>query len=129
SVRGRGFAPASIVLWNGASRPTTLVSSTELRATIDAADILSIGTASVAVQTPPPGGGTSGTLTFTVDAPPSLSVSAASVAAGAAETVTLAGGLGGSSDWIALAAVGAPDSSVLQWTYVGAGVTTRTWTV
>ena len=43
--------------------------------------------------------------------------------------MTLANGLGGATDWLALAAVGASDGSYLQWTYVGAGVTTRTWTV
>jgi len=43
--------------------------------------------------------------------------------------VTLTNGLGGSTDWLALAAVGAADATYLQWTYVGAGVTTRTWTV
>ena len=44
-------------------------------------------------------------------------------------TVTLSGGAGGASDWLAFAATGALDTGYLQWTYVGAGVTTRTWTV
>ena len=44
-------------------------------------------------------------------------------------TVTLTGSPGGPLDWLALAAVGAPDTSYLQYTYVGAGVITRTWTV
>jgi len=43
--------------------------------------------------------------------------------------VTLSNGLGGEWDWLALAAVGSPDTSNVQWIYVGAGVTTRTWTV
>ena len=34
-----------------------------------------------------------------------------------------------SKDWIALAAAGAADRTYLQWTYVGAGVTNRTWTI
>ena len=59
----------------------------------------------------------------------SLAVDASTVPRGAPITVTLTGGLGGSADWLALAAVGAPNTSFLQWTYVGAGVTTRTWTV
>jgi hypothetical protein len=58
-----------------------------------------------------------------------LSVSATNVASGASVTVTLTGGAGGSLDWMSLAAVGAPDSSYVQYTYVGAGITTRTWTV
>src|SRR6266545_4668393 len=36
---------------------------------------------------------------------------------------------GGSSDWLALATVGAPNTSYLQYVYVGTGVTDRTWTV
>ena len=44
-------------------------------------------------------------------------------------TATLTGGTGGSYDWLVLAPVGAANSTVLQWTYVGAGITTRTWTV
>ena len=62
---------------------------------------------------------------------PSLSPGATSVAAGAAVTVTLTGGAGGSTDWLSIVPVGAPDTggSSVQWTYVGAGVTNRTWTV
>ena len=129
SVIGSGFTSSSFVLWNGTGRSTTFVSSMELRAAITASDIATAGAAHVAVQTPPPGGGTSAALTFTIKAPPSLSVSATTVNAGAPVTVTLADGLGGTNDWLALAPVGSADSNVLQWTYVGAGAATRTWTV
>jgi len=129
TVTGSGFVPASIVLWNGASRPTTFISTTQIRAAIGAADIVSTGTAQVAVRTPSPGGGTSGSLTMTIAVPPSLTPSATSVAAGTAVTVMLVGGAGGSSDWLALAPAGAPDTSYVQWTYVGAGVSDRAWTV
>jgi subtilisin family serine protease len=60
---------------------------------------------------------------------PTLTVSATTVAPGGQVTVTLTNSPGGAQDWLALAAVGAPSSSYLQWTYVGAGVTSRTWTV
>jgi hypothetical protein len=43
--------------------------------------------------------------------------------------VTLTNSQGGAKDWLALVTVGAPGTSYLQWVYVGAGVTTRTWTV
>jgi hypothetical protein len=72
---------------------------------------------------------TSPAVTVVGTAPPALSVSTTSVMAGGSVTTTLTNGLGGTSDWIALAATGAPDGTYLQWTYVGAGVTTRTWTV
>ena len=64
-----------------------------------------------------------------VTATPTLTVSATSVAPGAQVTMTLTNGPGGSTDWLALAATTAPNTSYLQYTYVGAGVTTRTWTV
>jgi len=44
-------------------------------------------------------------------------------------TVTLTNGLGGPFDWIALADASAPNTFYVTYTYVGSGVTTRTWTV
>jgi hypothetical protein len=44
-------------------------------------------------------------------------------------TVTLTNGLGGAGDWIALAQASATNGSYITYTYVGAGVATRTWTV
>jgi hypothetical protein len=43
--------------------------------------------------------------------------------------VTLTNGFGGSTDWLALAPTGAPSTGYLLWIYVGAGATSRTWTV
>ena len=43
--------------------------------------------------------------------------------------MTLTNGVGGNQDWLGLAASGAPNTSYLTYTYVGAGVATRTWTV
>ena len=63
-----------------------------------------------------------------MDPPPSLAVNATSVSGNTPVTVTLSNGLGGSTDWLGVAAAGAPDTSYLQWTYVGTGVTDRTWT-
>ena len=66
TVNGSSFAPTSIVRWNGASRPTTLVSATQLRAVIDAADLATAGASSVSVLTPAPGGGASTIRNFTI---------------------------------------------------------------
>jgi hypothetical protein len=129
TVNGSSFVASSVVQWNGTPRTTTFVSSTKLTATITAADIATAGTAQVTVVTPAPGGGTSTPFTFTISLSPVLTISAASVVTGASETMTLTGGLGGAQDWLTLAATGAPNTSYLQWVYVGAGVTTRTWTV
>ncbi|HEY7509103.1 MAG TPA: hypothetical protein VIG50_02575, partial [Vicinamibacteria bacterium] len=61
--------------------------------------------------------------------PPTLAVSAEAVALGQAVTVALANGAGGALDWLALAPEGSPSDQVSEWTYVGAGVASRTWTV
>jgi len=128
-VIGTGFSTFSVVQWNGADRPTRLISTTKLEATIPNSDLLAVGTALVSVNTPAPGGGTSSALAFTIDPTASLSVSASAVAPGGSATVTLTNGFGGSDDWLALARTDAVGTNVVQYTYVGAGVTTRTWTV
>jgi subtilisin len=129
TVTGTGFDASSQALWNGTARPTQLVNSTKLYASISAADVAAVGTATVRVTTPPLGGGTSSALTFTIDPPPTLTVNVSNVSPGASVTMTLTNGLGGANDWLALAATSAPDTSYVTWTPVGAGVTTRTWTV
>jgi subtilisin family serine protease len=130
TVTGNAFVPWSVVLWNGVARPTTFVSTTQIRAAIAAADIASTGVAQIAVRTPAPGGGISVALPLSIDPPPILTPSATTVAAGAAISVTLSGGAGGPTDWLSLAPVGAPEvGGAVQWIYVGANVTNRTWTV
>ena len=129
TVNGAGFVASSVVKWNGAARATTFVSATQLRAAIDAADISAVGQASVTVVSPSPGGGTSNATTFSATPPPVLTVSATSVAPGASVTATLTNGAGGGQDWLALASTASANTSYVTFTYVGAGVTTRTWTV
>lgn len=50
TVNGNNFNGASRVLWNGADRPTTFVSKTQLQAFIPAPDIAAEGSASVQVR-------------------------------------------------------------------------------
>jgi YVTN family beta-propeller protein len=59
TVNGTNFVNGSVVHWNGSGRPTTYVSDRELVATVTANDIAAVGTASVTVVNPTPGGGTS----------------------------------------------------------------------
>ena len=129
TVNGNGFVPSSVVRWNGSARTTSYVSSTRLTASIGAADIASTGTAQITVVSPTPGGGTSGVATFVIGPPPTLTVSATTVAPGASVTVTLTNGLGGQWDWLGLAGANSPNTLYILFTYVGGGVTTRTWTV
>jgi hypothetical protein len=70
TVDGANFVGSSIVRWNGSDRPTTFVDAGRLLATIAATDIAFATPASVAVFTPAPGGGTSGSLPFTITEPP-----------------------------------------------------------
>jgi outer membrane protein assembly factor BamB len=66
---GTGFAPTSIVQWNGAARPTTYVSSTELTAQISAADIAQAGSAALTVFNPGGLGKVSSSLALTIAVP------------------------------------------------------------
>jgi hypothetical protein len=87
TAQGSGFTGASLILWNGSSRTTTFVSTTELQAAILASDLLTSGLQTVTVQTPTPGGGASTGLTFTVtgnSVPQIVSLSPSSVIAGGA---------------------------------------------
>ncbi len=69
TVNGTNFVNGSTVRWNGTDRTTTYVNSTQLTASILAADIATAGTASVTVFTGTPGGGTSNAQTFTINNP------------------------------------------------------------
>ena len=74
TVNGSNFYPSSIIVWNGTALPTTVVSNTELQATITTNEISSPGTAQIIVHTPAnlsgnlgcDSGGDSKALTFTV---------------------------------------------------------------
>jgi len=69
TVNGTGFVNGAVVRWNSLDRATTRVSSTQLTATIDAADIATEGTVSVTVFNPTPEGGLSNAVSFLVGAP------------------------------------------------------------
>ena len=66
AVIGTGFVNTSVVRWNGADRPTTFTSGTELRASIPASDIATAGVATITVFSPSPGGGASNAQSFTI---------------------------------------------------------------
>ncbi len=74
TVDGSSFYSNSVVVWNGAVLPTTVVSSTQLQVTITTTQISSPGTAQIIVHTPAnlsgdlgcDSGGDSPALTFTV---------------------------------------------------------------
>jgi hypothetical protein len=77
NVTGTGFTQGSVVLVNGNSRVTAYVSSTSLLATLLPSDLSQGGTLDITVMNPPPGGGTTAVINFTVAdysvAPPATS--------------------------------------------------------
>jgi hypothetical protein len=102
TVNGTNFVSGAVVQWNGAPRTTSFVSSTQVTASIGAADIATTASVPVTVVNAAPGGGTSNSLTFTVGAttPGTLQLSAATYSVGesggnATITVTRTGGSGG----------------------------------
>jgi hypothetical protein len=66
TVNGSGFVTGSVVRWNGADRPTTYVSATQLTAAIPGTDLGVTGTVPVTVVNPAPGGGTANVQYFSV---------------------------------------------------------------
>jgi uncharacterized protein (TIGR03437 family) len=87
TVTGTNFINGAVVQWNGAARPTTFVSATQLTAQIPAADVTTIGNVAVTVANPAPGGGTSNAVQFQV-----LSANAVPVLTSLSPNTTQAGG-------------------------------------
>lgn len=67
TVQGSGFVSSSVVEWNAVPLATAFLSSSQLVALIPAADLAASGSADITVTTPAPGGGTSGSQTFTIN--------------------------------------------------------------
>ena len=93
TMTGSNFVFNSMVQWNGVNRPTTFVSKTQLLASIPSTDIMTVGTATVTVSSPTPGGGFSNPLTFTINTgnpiPTILTISPDNDTAGARTSLTL----------------------------------------
>jgi uncharacterized repeat protein (TIGR01451 family) len=66
TVNGSGFTAASSIEWNGTALSTTVVTSTQLTANVDASQIQQLGWAEVSVSSSAPGGGNSGALTLSI---------------------------------------------------------------
>ena|GEM_PF-6135213 len=66
TVNGTNFVSSSTVLWNGADRATNFLSATQLTASITAADIAAVGSASISVRNPA-SGGTSNAVSFAIN--------------------------------------------------------------
>ncbi len=69
TLTGVNFTNTAKVRWNGSERATNFVSATQLTAAITTADLAVTGTFTIDVFDPPPGGGASNQLSFTVQNP------------------------------------------------------------
>lgn len=66
TVNGSDFLTNSVVRYNGSDRPTTFLNETQLVAKLTSADVASVGSVVISVNTPTPGGGTSEFKSFNV---------------------------------------------------------------
>jgi len=95
TVNGSGFLANSAVYWGTSALTTAFVSSTQLTATVTAADIATPGATAITVLTPAPGGGMSDVLQFEVDSPsaaataPTVPSAVVSVTAGSTATYSI----------------------------------------
>jgi hypothetical protein len=107
TVNGTGFVSTTTINANGAARPTTFISATQVSATLTAADVAAAGTLALTAVNPSPGGGISVSVNLTVSAPTPASVITSvtpnSIVAGTQNAV------------ITLAGTGFTPNSVVQW--------------
>jgi len=95
TVNGSGFLANSTVYWGTTALTTQFVSTSQLTATVTAADIATPGATAITVQTPAPGGGTSDVLQFEVDSSsgtataPSVPNTVVTVTAGSTATYSI----------------------------------------
>ena len=66
TINGTGFASDAVVNWNGSPRATSVISSSTVQATINAADVAKEGTASVTVTNPAKRNRTSNVVYFPI---------------------------------------------------------------
>jgi hypothetical protein len=78
TINGTNFLPTSTVTYNGAAHTPTYVSSTQLQITLSTSDLAAPGSYAVVVTSPPPGGGPSNSVNFTVNSAGGASFSPAS---------------------------------------------------
>jgi uncharacterized protein (TIGR03437 family) len=68
TISGTGFIAASTVMFNGVPHLLSSVGSNQLRMNLSASDLAAVGTFPLIVNNPPPGGGNSQSVNFTVTA-------------------------------------------------------------
>jgi hypothetical protein len=90
TVNGHGFAPQSVIFFNGSGIQSIFQSGSALTANISSSFVSTPGDVTIEVQTPQPGGGTSNQITFTITQIQSPTPTITSMS----PTTALAGGTG-----------------------------------
>jgi len=106
SIYGFGFLPSSVVQVNGASLPSSYVSSQLLTMTIPSTDLQNAGSLAVSVTNPSPGGGSSTPANFGVSTTPIPSIASLSPSAAA---------VGSAGMIVTVYGTGFSASSIVQW--------------
>ncbi len=98
TITGSGFVPGSVATWNGANLETSYKSATQVVALVPQTSLAAAGQTPIGVKNPAPGGGSSNTIDFVVNAanpnpaPVLSSIAPTSALVGAADTqITLTG--------------------------------------
>ncbi|MEE8245105.1 MAG: S8 family serine peptidase, partial [Pseudomonadales bacterium] len=129
TVTGAGFVRSSVVIADGVTIPTTVLSDTELQAVVPRSMLdPTAESISIVVESPPLGGGTSAPLTITV-LQPEISVNSTAADTGEIVTAMLSNSPGNQWDWMVLVPVGAASNAWLKMTFVPSGQTGMTWNV
>src|SRR6266849_74533 len=95
-VTGSGFVENTVITWNGTALATTVVSATELKATLTAGMLASTSADQISVQNPGPAGGASAAVNFSVNNPQPVinKINPASVVAGSGDVLLDVSGSG-----------------------------------
>lgn len=98
TVNGSGFEANSVVMWNGAARPTTFLNGTTLQVSLTAMDLQSYGTGQITINNPGPGGSvtTPTELVVAATVPTISSISPSSVAVNTSSNVPVTATIFGS---------------------------------
>jgi hypothetical protein len=67
ALSGAGFSPRAQVLFDGAPIPAAFIDGGSMAATVPSTALMDAGAHAIAVSNPPPGGGVSAAVTFTVE--------------------------------------------------------------
>lgn len=115
AVNGTDFVNGAEVFFNGTALTTTLVSPTQLTATVPASAVVTAGTYAITVTNPAPGGGASTSSPFTVLVPAPTIASFTPATGGSGTVVTITG-----TDFTGATAVRIGSLPIVNYTVVSA---------